>query len=170
MRTRAARVIVIILTLLVGVALAGELFFFFRPPKELGVYLVKPVGRTIQHKYKLRGHACGGSHYSYITGYEAPDGVEIYESCAQFQSPSAAKRELRERLKYAISILERGPKYDNKWRKVGERVVALFNSKEAGKKAVLVFWTDKKDMYEVGSLSISHVLEFERDRSRSINR
>jgi hypothetical protein len=62
MRTRAARVIVIILTLLIGVALAGELFFFFRPPK------------------------------------------------------------------------------------------------------------DKKDMYEVGSLSISHVLEFERDRSRSINR
>jgi len=170
MRTRAARVIVIILTLLIGLAIVTEMFFFFRPSREPGVYLVKPVGRIIQHKYKLRGHACGGSYYSYITGYEAPDGVEIYESCAPFQSPSAAKRGLRERLKDAISILERGPKYDHQGRKVGERVVALFNSKEAGKRASLVFWTDKKNMYEVGSLSISHVLEFERDRSRSINR
>ncbi len=170
MRTRAARVIVIILTLLIGVAIITEIFFFFRSSRELGVYLVKPVGRMIQPKYKQLGHACGGSYYSYITGYESPDGVMISESCAPFRSPSEAKRGLRERLKDAISILEGGPKYDNKGRKVGERVVALFNSKEAEKPAVLVLWTDKEDMYEVGSLSISHVLEFERDRSRSINR
>src|SRR5215831_9517998 len=170
MRTRAARVIVIILTLPIGVAIITEIFFFFRPSRELGVYLVKPVGRMIQPKYKQLGRACGGSYYSYIQGYESPDGVMISESCAPFRSHSEAKRGLRERLKYAISILEREAKYDNKGRKVGERVVALFNSKEAGKKAVLVLWTDKKVMYEFGSLSISHVLEFERDRLRSINR
>src|SRR5215470_8071065 len=107
MRTRAARVIVIILTLLIGVAIITEMFFFFRPSRELGVYLVKPVGRMLQPKYKLLGHACGGSYYSYITGYEAPDGVQISESLAAFQSPSEAKRELQERLKDAISILER---------------------------------------------------------------
>jgi hypothetical protein len=134
MRTRAAGVIVIILTLLIGIAIVTEMFFFFRPSREPGVYLVKPVGRIIQHKYKQLGHACGGSYYSYITGYESPDGVMISESCSQFRSPSEAERGLRERLKYAISILERGAKSDNKGRKVGERVVALFNSKEAGKK------------------------------------
>ena len=75
MRTRAARVIVITLTLLIGVAIITELFFFFMPSRELGVYLVKPVGRIIQRKYKLLCHACGGSYYSYITGYESPDGV-----------------------------------------------------------------------------------------------
>jgi hypothetical protein len=166
MHTRAAKVIVIVLTLLIGAALVSELFFFFRQSREPGVFFVKPVGRINQHKYKQLGHACGGSYNSYITGYEAPDGVKISKSGAQFQSPSQAKRELRERLKHAISILERGPKYDNKGRKVGERVLALFNSKEGGKRAVVVLWTDKKDMYEVGSLSLSHALEFERTQVR----
>jgi hypothetical protein len=170
MRTRAVRVIVIILTLLIGVAIITEIFFFFRPSRELGVYLVKPVGRMIQPKYKQLGHACGGSYYSYITGYEAPDGVIISESCAPFRSPSEAKRGLRERLKYAISILERGAKYNDNGRKVGERVVALFNSKEAGKRVVLVLWTEKEDMYEVESYSLSHAVEFERTRHHYIAR
>jgi hypothetical protein len=170
MRNRVARVIVIVLTLLIGVALVRELFFFFKPSKEVGVYFVKPVGRMLQPKYKLLGHACGGSYYSYITGYEAPDGVQISQSLAPFQSPSEAKRELQERLKDAISILERGAKYDDKGRKLGERIVALFNSKEAGKRVALVLWTEKEDMYEVQSYSLSHAVEFERTRHPYIAR
>jgi hypothetical protein len=168
MRTRVARVIVIALTLLTGVVIAGELFFFFRPSKKLGVYLVKPIGRIIQSKYKILGHACGGGYYSYITGYEAPDGVRISESCAPFSSRSKAKHGLQERLKDAMSIIERGAKYDNKGREIGERVVALFHSKEEGKKVAILLWTDRDTMYEVESFSISHVLEFE--RTRFINR
>ena len=170
MRTRAARVIVIILTLPIGVAIITEIFFFFRPSRELGVYLVKPVGRMIQPKYKQLGRACGGSYYSYIQGYESPDGVMISESCAPFRSHSEAKRGLRERLKYAISILERGAKYDDKGRKVGERAVAFFKSKEEGKNVVLVLWTEKKDVYEVESYSLSHAVEFERTRHHYIDR
>ena len=170
MRTRAARVIVIILTLLIGAAIVGELFFFFRPSRVLGVYFVKPVGRMLQPKYKLLGHACGGSYYSYITGYEAPDGVQISLSFAPFQSPSKAEREMHERLKNAISIIERGEKYDDKGRKVGERAVAFFKSKEEGKNVVLVLWTEKKDMYEVESYSLSHAVEFERTRDHYIAR
>jgi hypothetical protein len=166
MRNRVARAIVIVLTLLIGVALVRELYQFFRQSGELGVYLVKPVGPVIQHKYKLLGHACGGSYYSYITGYAAPDGVEISESCATFLSPSKAKRGLREKLKDAIGIVERGAKYDNQGRRVGERAVAFFNSKEEGKNVALVLWTDKKGMYELPSSSINHVLEFERTRIR----
>jgi hypothetical protein len=166
MHTRAAKVIVIVLTLLIGVALFSELFFFFRPSRERGVFFVKPVGRIKQHKYKQLGHACGGRYNSYGTGYEAPDGVKISISGAQFQSPSQAKRELRERLKPAIIILERGPKHDNKGGKVGERVVELFNSKEAGKRDALVLWTDKKNIHEVWSVSLSHALEFERTQVR----
>ena len=164
MRTRAARVIVIVLTLLIGVAIAGELVFLFMPSKKLGVYLVKPVGRISQSKYKVLGHACGGSYYSYITGYEAPDGVMISESLAPFSSASRAKRELQKRLKDAASIIERGAKYDDNGREIGERVMALFNSKEEGKKVAILLWTEKDDMYEVESFSISHILEFEQTR------
>jgi hypothetical protein len=168
MSVRAARVIVIVLTFLIGVAIAGELFFFFRPSQKPGVYLVKPVGHISQHKYKLLGHACGGSYYSYTTGYETPDGVMISESLAPFSSPSRAKRELQRRLKYAVSIIKRGAKYDNKGRKSGERVMALFNSKEEGKKVAILLWTENDDMYEIQSFSLSHILEFE--RTRFINR
>jgi hypothetical protein len=136
----------------------------------VGVYFVKPVGRMLQPKYKLLGHACGGSYYAYITGYEAPDGIMISLSCAPFQSPSKAKRELQARLKNAISILERGAKYDDKGRKVGERAVAFFKSKEEGKNIVLVLWTEKGAMYEVESYSLSHAVEFEQTRHDYIAR
>ena len=168
MSARAVRVIVIVLTLLIGLAIAGELFFFFRPSNTLGAYLVKPVGRLREHKYKLLGHACGGRYYSHTTGYEAPDGVMISESAAQFSSASMAKRELRKRLEYATSIIEREAKYDNKGRKLGERVMALFNSKEEGKKVAILLWTENNDMYEIQSYSISHIQEFE--QTRFINR
>jgi hypothetical protein len=168
MRARAVRVIVIVLTLLIGVAIAGELFFFSKPSNTLGVYLVKPVGRLRQPKYKSLGHACGGGYYAYISGYEAPDGVMISESLAPFSSPSKAKRELRERLKYATSIIERGAKYDNKGRKMGVRVMAFFDSMEEGKKVAILLWTENDKMYEIESFSISHILDFE--RTRFINR
>jgi hypothetical protein len=105
-----------------------------------------------------------GAYYSYTTGYEAPDGVMISESLAPFSSPSRAKRGLWERLKYATSIIERGAKYDNKGRKMEERVLAFFHSKEEGKKVVILLWTENNDMYEIQSYSMSHVLEFERTR------
>jgi hypothetical protein len=162
MRTRVARTIIVVLTLLIGVAIAAELLFFFRPSKKPGVYLVKPVGPIILNKPKPVAHACGGSYYSYITSYEAPDGVMIFKSCAPFSSPSQAKRGLRGRLKDAISVIERGVKYNHRGREVGERAVAFFNSKEEGKKVALVLWTDDEDMYEVESFSLSHALEFER--------
>src|SRR5262245_12428373 len=107
MRTRVARVIVIVLTLLIGVALVRELFFYFRPSRELGVYLVKPVGRIFLRKFKPLAHACGGKYNSYSTSYEAPDGAKTSESGATFSSPSEAKRRLQERLKDATGILER---------------------------------------------------------------
>jgi hypothetical protein len=168
MHARAARVTVIVLTLLIGAAIAGELFFFFRPSKKLGVYLVKPVGRIIQSRYKGLGHACGGRYLSYITGYEAPDGVMISESLWTFSSPSRAKRELQKWLKDAASIIERGARYDDKGREIGERVMALFNSKEEGKKVAILLWTEKDNMYEIESFSISDILKFE--QTRFINR
>ena len=47
MYTRAAKVIVIVLTLLIGAALVSELFFFFKPSKKPGVFLLNPSGVSI---------------------------------------------------------------------------------------------------------------------------
>ncbi|MEW6207007.1 MAG: hypothetical protein AB1631_01470 [Acidobacteriota bacterium] len=158
--------VVFILSAITGLAVVVFAWSYLSQPDSLetkfGVFFVKPVHLGME--FLPTGHACGGPDSSWITGYEASDGERLSIYGATFSSPSGARKKLQKRLDLAIRVIERGPKYDGHGRTVGEQVVAVFQSKEKGKEAVSVMWTNGNRLYSIDAPSISHALEMERKR------
>ncbi len=77
-------------------------------------------------------------------------------------SADRANKELQRRLKAALRIIERGSKLDDKGQRVGERVVAMFALSDSQKEQASVLWTNDQQLYYIGSLSLKHALEFEK--------
>jgi len=92
--------------------------------------------------------------------YKSSDGVSVSATTEERRSAGAANKELHTRLRATRRIVERGSKLDEKGRRIGERVVAIYVLNDKEQAAVL--WTNGQQFYYIESLSLKHALEFER--------
>lgn len=94
--------------------------------------------------------------------YQSSDGTELIVTRENRDSASRANKELQKKLKAAITIIERGPKLNEKEQRVGERVVVTFAPDRSQEEKALVLWTNGNQLYYIESLSLKHALEFEK--------
>jgi hypothetical protein len=80
-----------------------------------------------------------------------------------YSSSLKVNNELKSRLKNAIRIIERGSVLDKDGNKKGERVVAIFPSKDKNIPLYTVLWTNEDILNTLNSLSLQHVLMLEKE-------
>lgn len=104
----------------------------------------------------MRG--CGNG---YAQGYELPNGKRIGEGNDCYSSFKEAKKEMRNWLDKADSVIERISPVKTEQRK-SERVVASFPVDEYGNKWITVMWIHDECIHWINAPDYEHALEFER--------
>ena len=97
-----------------------------------------------------------------VTSFEARDGVRITRVYNTFESPAAATAFLANRVADFDKVIKREPKKDKQGKVVGVRVQAVSISKVSKTEFANVLWTDHSTFCWLTSVSLSHVLEFEK--------
>ena len=174
-----APAIVAVLVIVIGICLITIWLIRRVEPKEsIAEYeLVTPLAPDPQRpRFEWKACALLGSDPKHPSGlirgssqeYEGSDGIWLSYTGLSYASATQAKRELKSKLKNALSVIEREPNLDEKGRKVGERIVAIFPFYNSDKPSVLdetiaaVVRTNRKSISYVESSSMEHVLEFEK--------
>ena len=91
--------------------------------------------------------------------------IKLWFSSAGYASPEKADQVFRDTLKGAVRVIERTPKLDCHGHMVGERAVVILMDREHRQEYATVFWTEGGILRSVESSSLTHVLEFEKDRN-----
>jgi hypothetical protein len=161
MRRLSLRLIVALLTFIIGVAISGWWLSHHRTlPKSVQITESDVIDEPERQPPGFpEMHACGPTANFHT--YESPDGVLISQSNEGFSSLKRANRELQKRLRIATEIIERGPYLDDNGRRVGKRVVAVSSGKE-GQQRAFILWTDGEILSSIEASSLRHVLEFEK--------
>lgn len=156
-----------LLTFTIGISLAGIWHVLSRPAiKSLKIAEITSVPQPVVEspRFIAAGNACGPECSSQI--YNSSDGEVLSVSTCGFSSSARAKRELQRDLKGVQKIVERAPKLDWHGRKIGERVVAIYQPDEYGRKWVRVLWTDASRLHSINAPTLELALEFERSEGR----
>ena len=161
MKRFSFRLIVALATFLVCVSLTG-LWLIKRPSAQVFHVQTPEIPRSFVEQplsFRSMMSACGpdGSFQS----YESSDGVPLSWQSRIFRSAAGARGELRLRLRGATEILERTPELDDKGRRVGERVVAVFAPDDSGQSRACIFLTHNNIFNSTEASSLRHVLAFE---------
>lgn len=160
-----------LLTFIIGVAAASLRLSDRRPVPTIQVEVKNPEPVPVPQPVKFEsgtsacGYIKGGGRFS-SQGYKSVDGVGVGYYSGDYRSASRARQELRRKLKEAIQVIERTPKLDGQGRRVGERVVAMFNPIAPYQELGSVFWTDGSHFYAIDSPSLEHALEFEKSSAQ----
>lgn len=107
-----------------------------------------------------RGKTEDGIPFSYHL-YKSSDGVGVTTTVEDCGSTFRANRALQRKSKRAVKIIERRPKLDDKGKRVGERVVAMFAPDSSEKENAAVLWTEGSQFHYIESSSLRHALRFE---------
>lgn len=110
------------------------------------------------------GKTKDGSSFSFSVS-EASDGIKVSARTEKRRSVSRAKAVLKRTLR-GTEIRERGPKLNDGGKKVGERVLARLTSNGRDKIRYVVLWTEGSDFHYLESVSLPHILAFEREYYR----
>ena len=94
--------------------------------------------------------------------YKSSDGIAVTTIIENHSSPASAQRALRNKLRTAIKIIERGPRTETQAEEKGERAVFSFAAPVSRKIQAAVIWTDGQQLYRIESLSLKHALAFEK--------
>ena len=136
-----------------------------RKPKTSKVLPQKPVAVSTaisepeRPRFMPTFRGCG---MGYVQGYELPDGQTMSEGTAGYSSSRRAKKELRRMLAKASKIVERVPRYKNRFGDAGERIVALFPPDENGKAwASIIWYGGGKHFSYIEAPSLELAIEFE---------
>ena len=104
------------------------------------------------------GRTKDGYRFSF-TDWEG-SGVWLSLWTEQRGSPARARMALRAIMR-GKELLEQGTKVNNRGKKVGERVVLKFHSKEVNREQNMIAWTDGPDFHYLESSSLKTILAFE---------
>lgn len=107
------------------------------------------------------GRKANGAHFS-AGIYDSTDGVGVKSTVEVYYSAARSKHELTRRIKAATKIIERGNKIMQNGKVVGKRVVLISPGGTRDTPYVAVLWVDREDLHVIESISLQHVLEFER--------
>jgi hypothetical protein len=135
------RVLISVLTFTIGVA-------------------ISPIRFTTE----MWGHGVvsdGGGAFA-VVRYRSSYFVNLWRTSEVYDTPEKADQVFQDRLREAVRVLERTPKFSGGGAKVGERAVAIFYSRERGEQYACVFWTEGRVLTQVYSSSLMHVLDFEK--------
>jgi len=94
--------------------------------------------------------------------YKSNDGVSLTRTMDQYASATRAREQVQWMLGKAVKVIERGPKGPNQGKREGERIVFLWRRWKAGAVEAVVLWTDGPELYLIQSVSLRHVLAFEK--------
>jgi hypothetical protein len=94
--------------------------------------------------------------------YLSSDGQKVSFTYITFDSDAAAAGEIDRVIHGASKVLERGLRKNEEGKTIGERVVALFVTKDPPKAIAKLIRTNDQFYCEVDSESLQEVLEFER--------
>ncbi len=97
--------------------------------------------------------------------YESSYGVRVSFSQEGYSSSERAREAFEEKLKNAVSILERNRKYVYGLQ-MGERIVGVFAYSEPKEQVSSIIWLEGSVLYTISSPSLRHALAFERNKSR----
>ena len=90
------------------------------------------------------------------------DGIVVSAITETYSSKEQAERSLQKKLRGATKILGRAPKIAHTGERVGTRIVARYSPGDRYPPRATVLWTDGLELHYVGSVSLKHVLEFEK--------
>ena len=101
-----------------------------------------------------------------LYGYIASDGADLTYVYAKPVGTTSATAEFERRLATADHVVARGPLKDADARVIGERAVYYFSDPRTHKVYVEILWTDGRTLHSLESMSLYHLLEFERQELR----
>jgi len=166
MRRLTFRLIVTLLTFIIGVTSAA-LWFFTHQSLSNKNKVVESSSAPIPAKRErtiVSGMAGEGiSKDGYPTSFahhKYSDGTSIHQLSVFYKSPKRANAELQKRLKEAVEIIRREPALDEKGHQIGGRVVATF-APYKGSSAVWaeLLWTEGSRFVSQRRSSLESILE-----------
>ena len=117
-------------------------------------------------RFELERMACGkmidGGGGFGIRAYRSSDNVELYFASGGYASTEKTNEVFDRQVREAVQVLELTPKLDANGKEAGRRAVVIRVDKETNEKYASVFWTDDWRIVSIDSLSLWHVLEFEK--------
>ncbi|HEV8428743.1 MAG TPA: hypothetical protein VGQ41_12655 [Pyrinomonadaceae bacterium] len=116
---------------------------------------------SFNEESSIKGATKDGAPFA-SQAYQSSDGIGVSVTRENRDSATRASKELQRKLKATTRVIERSPKLDEKGRRVGERVVAMFALDDSQKEQASVLWTNGRQFYYIESLSLKHALEFEK--------
>lgn len=93
--------------------------------------------------------------------YESNDGVKIYTSTDEYESPAQANKELQRMLRGDVKVIERNPLQDGYGKQIGERVVAIRFYDGDDRVYSFIARQEGINLHYIGSPLLSRALEFE---------
>jgi hypothetical protein len=145
-----------------GTAIVTFLFTF-----AFGV-LISPIGFSLEGMG--HGKVIDGGGGFFCHRYTSTYFINLWFSGAGYPSPEKANEVFANAVGSAVKVIERGPRYDQHGRVVGQRAVAILLDTENNEQYSSVFWTDGKVLFSISSRSMTHVLQFERHRMSDFSR
>ena len=107
------------------------------------------------------GTTTDGASFSAVS-YVASDGVVVTSMSEEYPSKRRAELALKKKLRKAIKIDQRGAKFDRNGKRIGTRVQATYSPDDKFNSPATIIWTEGSQLHSIGSVSLRHVLEFEK--------
>ncbi len=113
-------------------------------------------------RFDETGIACGkgASWRSYKSSYF----VKLSSGGYRFPSARQADAGFQRQVNAAEEVIEQTPKLDKNGWQVGKRAVAIFSAGDRNEQIVCIFWTNGRWIEDICSVSLMHVLDFEKQQ------
>jgi hypothetical protein len=167
MRRLSLRLIVALLTFIIGVTVASLWFVLWRPSREANtVEVIAPTQTPAkQERTYTRGPAGLATTGSFITLISS-DGMRFTKWSVYCRTTQLAKRELQKRLRKASEITIREAVVDENGQQIGEKIVALFPPNDPDNSPATLIWTENEELFQVEGSSLQNILEYRKDFHR----
>ena len=167
MRRLTLRLVVALLTFVIGVTAASLWFIFLRStPMAVKLEVNSPPQAPAEpQRIYERGPAGEATTGSFIT-LSSSDGMNFTKWSVYCGTPQRAKRELQKRLKKAVEVVSREPVFDEGGQQIGEKLVALFAPNDPDNSPASLLWTEKEELFQVETSSLQNILEYRKDFRR----
>lgn len=137
MRRFSFHLIAAIFTFIIGIAAAW--FTGLLPKAEMLLGRVAP-----SYIFTPTARGCGRG---YGQTYKLLGGRRMSEGSACFDSPDIAQEKLQTLIAKASEVVERAPKYKNRFGQEGERIVLIIPPNESGEGYASILWYGRGDCY-----------------------
>jgi YD repeat-containing protein len=95
---------------------------------------------------------------SHVWDYTSEDEISLQLYFDRYPSERLASEGLSEMVRKAVEVVERGPRFDSKGERIGEKAVLKRRGRKSGGDQAVVAWTDVSWIWVVQSSSLRHSL------------